>query len=424
MGGIVSSVLSIKHTSKPNQNPQDDALSYKGKVGAMKLLINSDSSKAALLKYLTELNKDCILNWCIDLDEYKKTTTDNLLFKAIEIRNKYDPNFHIGSSSSAIADVWKSVDETLPKQKTQTLVDGIPAAIDDAEISKNIKIAQDFIYSSLANELDGFMQSSYYKEWDSVYGKDNEFQDVKKHSLMTSDIILEKTIKEKYLNVLIIDDSPVHSKYVAHVFESNGHRVRIANHGRVGVNIAISFNFAAIFVDMTIKTMDPIEILRFIREFEQAKNKVSNRNLISVNSKNLASGKTNKDPNLRKLSNASNPNISSAPSQPSTADDFTTVSMGNLPAVPALFFPPVKQVSKSVIVSPRAIQPMTTRRLLIALVLTNSGESPNSPRNGYDECITLTSSETTKGLEEAPMLPPIQAFYEIIQKREIPRNTK
>lgn len=449
MGGIVSSVLALKHATKPNQNPQDDALSYKGKIGALKLLINSDSSKSALLKYLTVLNKDCILIWYMDLDEYKKTKNDNLLYKAIEIRNRYDPNFHIGSTSPAFADVWKSVDETLPKQKSQELVDGIPAAIDNTQISKNVKIAQDFIYSTLANELDGFMQSSHYREWESVYGKENESPDVKKHSLMTSDITLDNKIKEKYFNLLIIDDSPAHSKYVASIFESNGHRVRIANHGRVGVNIAISFSFAAIFVDMTIKTMDPVEIAKSIREWENemsgvsGRNKVSNRNLLSINSKKIGphspSIKANKEASKRKLSNVP-ADVSSALAsslQPSVENGFTAVSMG-APPVPFITITPVKRPSKSAIMSPRASQPhpqpSVAHRLLIALV-TNSDliaesmsastkELPNAEVLVYDECIMLSSSETTKLLEATPLLPPIQKFYEIIQKREESRDTK
>ena len=52
---------------------------------------------------------------------------------------------------------------------------------------------------------------------------------------------------------------------MSYILEANGHRVRQANHGRVGVHIASLNRFDAIFVDLSMKTMDPYEVIKRIK---------------------------------------------------------------------------------------------------------------------------------------------------------------
>ena len=263
MGGGVS-----KHVIKSGRTPQDDAMSYKGKVGGLKLILGSDEKKSALLKYLESKNKGCLLTWYFDLDEYKRTKFDNLLSKALDLRNKYDISFQIGQRDPSAIEVWNSVNETLPRHSSASSK-SVSVSINVQDNDKKIKIAQDFISSLFVKELDGFLNSNEYRILEST--EHNTGRVSSKNNAQTSQQeaipILTKELKEKYKNILIIHDSYANSKALSRTLEANGHRVRLANHGRVGVNIATNGNFGVILIDMCMRTMDPIEVTKDIKKW-------------------------------------------------------------------------------------------------------------------------------------------------------------
>lgn len=288
-----------------NRTPQDDAMSFRGKIGGLKLILGSDEKKSALLKYLEMRNKGCLLSWYFDLDEYKRTNKDNLLHKALDLRNRYDPNFHIGQRDSTLDYVWSSVNETLPRHSTASSK-SLSVSINVHENEKKIKIAQDHISSLLANELDDFLNSDQYSILET---SEHNTGRVHEHNSQVSTggvnnegtcilaaAVLEKELKETYKNILIIHDSYLKSKMLSRSLESHGHRVRLANHGRVGVNIATNGNFGVILIDTCLQTMDSVEVSKEIKKWHSMidnKATFSSVRLVDSNSKTSIITNTN-----------------------------------------------------------------------------------------------------------------------------------
>ena len=66
-------------------------------------------------------------------------------------------------------------------------------------------------------------------------------------------------------NILIIDDSPQHSRFMSIELKAHGHHVCQANHGWIGVHVASLNHFDVILIDLAMNTMDPYEVVKQIK---------------------------------------------------------------------------------------------------------------------------------------------------------------
>ena len=72
------------------------------------------------------------------------------------------------------------------------------------------------------------------------------------------------------LNVLVAEDNKVNQKLVCTLLEREGHRVTIAENGRIAVDLHYSGDYDVIFMDMHMPEMNGLEAIRLIRDYEAA----------------------------------------------------------------------------------------------------------------------------------------------------------
>ena len=213
----------------------NDIVDRTSEVSTLHSILRSDRWTSALFKYLEERNKIELVTFYLDIQEMRRTKDEFLLQKAFEIRKRYDPLKHAIQLS---------------------YLDRVN--LNSCTISEDLKPAENYCLSRLTNELDQFLES---REYSLKYETNDYFRE----SITTVTSTSDKELVEKYKDVLIIDDSAANSKLLSYILEANGHRVRQANHGRVGVHIASLNRFDAIFVDLSMKTMDPYEVIKRIK---------------------------------------------------------------------------------------------------------------------------------------------------------------
>ena len=228
-------------------------------VSAMKIILKSDRSTSALLKYLERKGKNCILLWYIDVRELEKVKNVHLKHKIQEIKSRYDLRQYNGSPSSWQMEVWKSVIETIPENLTA-----------DFDLQVSLAKAEKYCLTLLTSELREYLDSP---EFTKMY----EFNHYIKDTILAT-VELDEELKIKYKHVLIIDDSFTNSQLMTYVMEKHGHRVRQANHGRIGAHLAALNHFDVIFIDLSMNTMNPFEVIKRIRMSQQCMSQVESSN--------------------------------------------------------------------------------------------------------------------------------------------------
>ena len=234
-------------------------------------LLSSGESLSAFLKYLEGKRKDCLLTWFLDILEYKATESKNLLAKAMEIRSRYDHMVNKpGEDSKTMLTIWKSVNNTLPCKLESVLWREPKNQKINEKTLKKLEDTKKFTLSLIANEVDDFLKSEYAHEWkNAAIGRNF----VGKKYLTKVNTELSPELKQKYNNVLIIEDSPISSSRMTKLLEINGHFVCQAHHGRVGIHLAsvAVIKFDAILIDMNMKTMDSLDVVRQLKAFYNGK---------------------------------------------------------------------------------------------------------------------------------------------------------
>ena len=255
-------------------------------------LLKSGESLSELLKYLEDKKKDCILYWYLDILEYSATESKNLLLKAMEIRTRYDHLINkLGGDKNLLIEIWKSVDKTLPNKGDSILWRNDSCELNGKMITR-LAEAKRFSLSLLANEINGFCRAQYWCSWDDALsaGKFSSESIKRKNSnKMTTES------QKKYDRVLIIEDSSINAQKIAESLAAKGHTTCQAYHGRIGVHLAIvsENKFDSILIDMSMTTMDPIEVVQQIKAFYNGKVHIS-QPLKVFQSKSLRAGKSNR----------------------------------------------------------------------------------------------------------------------------------
>lgn len=297
----ISSTFETANVDKSmfSENSTDADTSYEKNISTLKSILKNDGWKSSLYKYLQYINKECILSWFFDLDEYYRTKTIHKKAKAIEIRARYDPCHQIMPLSKTWIEIWEAVTETLPisnalsmnsssnlspsKKNFAPSLSGkglrrgnsFTSNLDmdvDILLSKHYKAANEYVFVLLVDELPGFLTSSHNQEWlhnSSKDGESNHSKEFDDEFIYEDNLnVLKNEWKEEYSEILIIDDSIMNAQMQAKCMISYGHKVRYTNHGRVGLNIATTRKFSVILVNMSMKTMNPHELAQRIKAWE------------------------------------------------------------------------------------------------------------------------------------------------------------
>ena len=210
-------------------------------------VLQSDRSSSAFLKYLERNGKGCLLTLYLDICQYRCTNNEHGLQQVLKKIRSCRQQHPLDSNPSWRQELYDMITEILLTQLITPV---------DVKKLENLCVLQ------LSNELPEFMAS--HEHLVMSIEEDIEKQEPKYRNFRKEGGI-SKELKNKYKNILIIDDSPQNSRIMSHALKANGHSVRQANHGWIGTHIATLHHFDVILIDLAMSSMDPYEVIKLIK---------------------------------------------------------------------------------------------------------------------------------------------------------------
>ena len=117
---------------------------------------------------------------------------------------------------------------------------------------------------------------------------------------LASDNYLDKNKNEevtanglKNLNILVAEDNSINQRVAKFVIEKLGHKIEIAENGKVAVEKYISGNYDIIFMDIQMPVMDGLEATRTIRKLEADSGDSNNIPIVAMTANTMKGDKEN-----------------------------------------------------------------------------------------------------------------------------------
>jgi CheY-like chemotaxis protein len=265
MGGgssVISQPFSVKSVNE-NVNPQDEAAIHRGKIGALKLVINTDGTRNALMKFLRKIGRDLLLDYYFEIEDIKIASEDIFYQQAVALIDRYNPN-KATKQSESLKIIWESIQCT----NINSLI------VNERENVRGMKAAfrmtQEEVLSSLSLHLDAYLNSSFHKEWEKDRKKLEHQSFVKSKSgksLIASEDYIP-SCADNFKNVLLVDDSTICSKITTNSLKKNGHHVEHANNGRSALEKLNTQNYDIVLIDLHMPIMDGFEAVRIFRKHQ------------------------------------------------------------------------------------------------------------------------------------------------------------
>lgn len=189
MGGVCStesSKVRVQQIAREG-NLQDEARSYRSKLGAIRIILRNEESKKALLKYTEGKGKVEYVKYFQDLDELKARPTEEVrlhLKKYIQepantdeiLNTMSSKKQHRFSGKQHVIDI-NNHDKNMVEAMCLGPIRQLHLDTDaHVQILKAINITQDLLLSQIAVEFEMFMNSKEYKESNKRSQLDNRRQ--------------------------------------------------------------------------------------------------------------------------------------------------------------------------------------------------------------------------------------------------------
>jgi CheY-like chemotaxis protein len=324
----ISQSMEVRHAAgKPHSKGtsiQDDARSFRSKVGALKMLIRTATAFESILKYLNQHGRGDYLICYRDMEEIKGLDDDQMVSRTAALIWRYKTSYDAVRANRQIADtieyrIW----ECFGKLR-QLDIANAPENV----VKKYLIIAQNEIMARLVDPFDDYLLSPNYKEWqesqieaekqrrqisrqvsrDNSIGFGHEYSSstsnldaansrgttlnlrINSQSPMTSlhvniptsaqdNITTPSLVSEDfaicaadYPDVLIVDDSLVTLKITGLTLQRDGHNVERAANGQIALQLMKSRPYDVVLIDCNMPVMDGFEAVRLFREHEQSIN--------------------------------------------------------------------------------------------------------------------------------------------------------
>lgn len=164
MGGSCSSQQKVKQVSKES-NIQDEARSYRSKIGANRIILKNEHTRRVFVKYCEAKHKSEYVQYFHELDEIKTLPLDELkrkikeLFVAVDANNalfKEKQKLHnSGSPEEGDSDIIVC----LRQLRTMNLENAT-----FPQIMKVMNSTQDLLLSRVAKDFEEFLKSPQFQE--------------------------------------------------------------------------------------------------------------------------------------------------------------------------------------------------------------------------------------------------------------------
>lgn len=251
-----------------NENPQDEAMIFKGKIGALKVIINADGSRIALMKFLKKNGLESYMDYYFEVEALKKCADSaDLIQQATALLDLYNPQFvSAGNGKEALQTIWHTIEHT--KLALHDQISSMPGA----DLLKQFKISQAAVMGHLAGHLDEFLASSYYLDWQrdqQLHERERFNADVMHTSQRDhSPRLINTTCADQYPNILVVDDSTICTKITAMSLIKSGHSVSKADNGRVALEMLSKQNYDIVLIDLHMPIMDGFDTVKLFRQYQ------------------------------------------------------------------------------------------------------------------------------------------------------------
>lgn len=298
---------------------QDDARSFRSKVGAIKMLSRSEQSFSAFQKFLETDGFAPFLVCFRDMEEIKKLAEDQMISRTAALIWRYKviyENVKVLGQKPENNEylIW----DCLGKLR-QIDIANAPASL----IMKYLLIAENEILARLVRPFESFLHSPQYKSWQDTLLEQEKMREKQSRVYRTSpkstgvtnansgrsvgtltphgqsstpnmkesgnDTVSVNsannsgrlistnpaTCSDIYPDILIVDDSLVTLKLTGLTLEKDGHHVERAHNGQVALQLMKSRPYDVVLIDINMPVMDGFETVRLFREFERNNNHLS-----------------------------------------------------------------------------------------------------------------------------------------------------
>lgn len=272
---ILSSNNVDSERSSGRQKPmsiQDEARSFRSKLGAIKMLTRNDVSYQSFLEYLQDKGKSEFLVCYRDMEEIKTLAEDQMISRTAALIWRYKSIFESVRVHGVRPDnmeylIW----ECFGKLRQMDIANA-PAEL----ILKHLLIAQNEILARLVIPFESYLQSPNYKNWQERLIEIEKQRRSQQHSssLVSNKASLSarlETCSANYPQILVVDDSTVTLKITGLTLERDGHFVDRASNGQIALEKMKSRPYDVVLIDCNMPVMDGFEAVRLFREHERSK---------------------------------------------------------------------------------------------------------------------------------------------------------
>lgn len=163
----------IERGGKHTNSVQDEAFSFQGKTGALRVIIHTEGARKAFSAFLEEEGKSSYLQYWTEIDDMLKSTHNDdtkLVETAAALLKKYNPNFCDDPVKHQILEnIWSTLDahtlkesDLIEKFKTSKSTE---KKLLISDIHNHFKSSETEVLNILANDLDKFLKSTQYAQW-------------------------------------------------------------------------------------------------------------------------------------------------------------------------------------------------------------------------------------------------------------------
>lgn len=285
---------------------QDDARSFRSKVGAMKMLIRTQSAYDSIHKFLLDQGRAEYLVCYRDMEEIKLLDDDQMVSRTAALIWRYKTSYDAARLRGHVVDTLEyRIWECFGKLR-QLDIANAPAEV----VKKYLIIAQNEIIARLALPFDDYLLSPNYKEWQAAQieaekvrraavvasrqnsrqnsrnnSRDNSFS--AEYSASAGHLVIKNGSgvvtgsvsapistgfnAADYPDVLIVDDSFLTLKITGKTLTGGGHHVERATNGHIALELMKSRPYDVVLIDCNMPVMDGYEAVRIFREYERQK---------------------------------------------------------------------------------------------------------------------------------------------------------
>lgn len=236
---------------------QDLARSFVSKIGAIRMILKNEDSKSAFINFISVKkieNSQEFLNFYFETEDILRTLPTQVCPKVVLLIKKHKQS---GTVASNI--ILNSLGR-LPSLNVET----VPVH----EVLHHTAKSQTEIFGLMTPIFESFIRSDVYKKWQRSEGENEKLSLLKRKSANSIDVDKLPSCKDRYPNVLIVDESAITAKIASYALTRDGHSVDVIKDGIEALEKLKSKVYDLMLIDVNVSGIDGLELTRLYRIYE------------------------------------------------------------------------------------------------------------------------------------------------------------